>query len=484
LVARISTYLTQETCCMDLDPVILSRIQFAFVVSFHIIFPAFTIGLAAWLATIEGARLFTGNALYRRVFDFWLKIFAVSFGMGVVSGIVMAFQFGTNWGVLAQKTGSIQGPLLGYEAFTAFLLEATFFGVMLLGRNRVSPRFYFFACCMVSLGTMFSSFWILANNSWMQVPLGHTIVDGKIIPADWREIVLGPVMMVRWPHMLFAAFLTTGMCVAATGAWYVLRGIHRAEARVMLHWGLGLVALLIPVQLLFGHLTGLYLYKHQPAKLAAIEARWHSEQPGTEVWLAWPDEKEMRNRFAIKTPGVGSLIDTGDWNAPMQGLTDFPEKDRPPVVIPFFAFRIMVGMGLVMLAVSWFGNLLRWRGRLETTRWFLRAAFLAFPAGFIAVLTGWFTAEVGRQPWVVYGLLRTEDAVTPSLTTGDVLVSLVTYVVVYAIVYSFGLHYIYKLLHEGPTSGAQAIPGTTGNRPMAFADTAESATGGKPGAGR
>jgi cytochrome bd ubiquinol oxidase subunit I len=462
---------------MDLDPVILSRIQFAFVVSFHIIFPAFTIGLAAWLATIEGAHLATGNAVYRRVFDFWLKIFAVSFGMGVVTGIVMAFQFGTNWGVLAQKTGPIQGPLLGYEGFTAFMLEATFFGVVLLGRERVSPRFYFFACCMVSLGTMFSSFWILANNSWMQVPLGHEIVDGKIIPADWWAITTGPVMRVRWPHMLLAAFLTTGMCVAATGAWYVLRGIHRAEARVMLHWGIGLVAVLIPIQLLFGHLTGLYLYKHQPAKLAAIEARWHSEQPGTEVWLAWPDEKEMRNRFAIQTPGIGSLIDTGDWNAPMQGLTDFPKEDRPPVVIPFFAFRIMVGMGLIMLAVSWLGNLLRWRGRLETTRWFLWGTFLAFPTGFIAVLTGWFTAEVGRQPWVVYGLLRTKDAVTPSLTTGDVLVSLTGYVLVYAVFVSFGVYYIYKLLREGPSGGAQAIPGTTGSRPMAFAGRAETATG-------
>jgi cytochrome d ubiquinol oxidase subunit I len=337
---------------------------------------------------------------------------------------------------------------------------------------------------MVALGTMFSSFWILANNSWMQVPVGHTIVDGKIIPADWREIVLGPVMMVRWPHMLLAAFLTTGMCVAATGAWDVLRGIHRAEARVMLHWGLGLVAVLIPIQLLFGHLTGLYLYKHQPAKLAAIEARWHSEQPGTEVWLAWPDEKEMRNRFAIQTPGIGSFIDTGDWNAPMQGLTDFPEADRPPVLIPFFAFRIMVGMGLIMLAISWFGNLLRFRGRLVTTRWFLRGTFLAFPTGFIAILTGWFTAEVGRQPWVVYGLLRTKDAVTPSLTGADVLVSLAGYALVYSIFIPFGVYYIYKLLREGPTTDAQAIPGTTANRPMAFADTAESATGAKPGAGR
>jgi cytochrome d ubiquinol oxidase subunit I len=462
---------------MDLDPVLLSRIQFAFLVSFHIIFPAFTIGLAAWLATIEGVRLATGNPLYRRVFDFWLKVFAVSFGMGVVTGIVMAFQFGTNWGVLAQKTGSIQGPLLGYEAFTAFMLEATFFGVMLLGRNRVSPRFYFFACCMVSLGTMFSSFWILANNSWMQVPLGHAIVDGRIIPTDWWAIVTGPIMRVRWPHMLLAAFLTTGMCVAATGAWYVLRGVHRAEARTMLHWGLGLVAVLIPIQLLFGHLTGLYLYKHQPAKLAAIEARWHFEQPGTEVWLAWPDEKAMRNRFAIRTPGIGSFIDTGDWNAPMQGLSDFPEEDRPPVLIPFFAFRIMVGMGLIMLAVSWLGNFLRWRGRLETTRWFLRGTFLAFPTGFVATLAGWYTAEVGRQPWVVYGLLRTKDAVTPSLTTGDVLFSLACYVLVYAVFVPFGVYYIYKLLREGPTAEAGAIPGTTGSRPMAFADSADTATG-------
>lgn len=214
---------------MELDPVLLSRVQFAFVISFHIIFPAFTIGLAAWLATLEGVRLLTGNQLYRRIFDFWLKIFALSFGMGVVSGIVMAFQFGTNWSVLAERTGSIQGPLLGYEAFTAFMLEATFFGVVLLGRDRVPPWFYFLSCCMVSLGTMFSSFWILANNSWMQVPIGHTIVDGKIIPSDWREIVLGPIQMVRWPHMLLAAFLTSAMSIAATGAWYLLRGRHRDE---------------------------------------------------------------------------------------------------------------------------------------------------------------------------------------------------------------------------------------------------------------
>jgi cytochrome d ubiquinol oxidase subunit I len=331
---------------------------------------------------------------------------------------------------------------------------------------------------MVSLGTMFSSYWILANNSWMQVPLGHTIVDGKIIPADWWAITTGPIMRVRWPHMLLAAFLTTGMCVAATGAWYVLRDVHRAEARVMLHWGLGLVAVLIPIQLFFGHLTGLYVLAHQPAKFAAIEARWQTQQPASEVLIAIPDEAAERNLFAIEIPKLGSFIASGNWTAREIGLETFPPQDRPPVVIPFFAFRIMVGMGLIMLAVSWLGNLLRWRGRLETARWFLWGTFLAFPTGFVAILTGWFTAEVGRQPWVVYGLLRTKDAVTPSLATGDVLVSLIGYVLVYATFASFGVYYIGKLLWQGPAEAATEIPGATGSRPMAFAGTAATATGG------
>jgi cytochrome d ubiquinol oxidase subunit I len=286
-------------------------------------------------------------------------------------------------------------------------------------------------------------------------------------------------MRVRWLHMLLAAFLTTGMCVAATGAWYVLRDIHRAEARVMLHWGLGLVAVLIPIQLFFGHLTGLYVLKHQPTKFAAIEARWKTQQPASEVLIAIPDEASERNLFSIAIPKLGSFIDSGNFTARELGLEAFPRENWPPVVIPFFAFRIMVGMGLIMLAVSWFGNVLRFRGRLEAARWFLWGTFLAFPTGFIAILCGWFTAEVGRQPWVVYGLLRTKDAVTPSLATGDVLVSLVGYILVYAGVFSFGAYYIYKLLREGPTAEAKAIPGTTGSRPLAFAGAADSATGGR-----
>ncbi|HMN75553.1 MAG TPA: cytochrome ubiquinol oxidase subunit I [Burkholderiaceae bacterium] len=463
---------------MELDPVFLSRIQFAFLISFHIIFPAFTIGLAAWLATIEGAHLATGKAIYRRVFDFWLRVFAVSFAMGVVTGIVMAFQFGTNWGVLAERSGPIQGPLLGYEAFTAFMLEATFFGVMLLGRERVSPRFYFFACCMVSLGTMFSSFWILANNSWMQVPLGHTIVDGRFVPEDWKQIVLGPVQMVRWPHMLLAAFLTTAMCVGATGAWYLLRGVHRDDGRVMLHWGLGLVGVLIPLQMFVGHLTGLYVLEHQPAKFAAIEARWQNQQPASEVLIAWPDEAGERNLYAITVPKLGSFIASGNWTSAEVGLESFPREDWPPVLIPFFGFRIMVGMGLLMSALVIVGHVLRWRRRLESSRWFLWGMFLSFPSGFVAVLAGWFTAEVGRQPWVIYGLLRTKDAVTPSLRTEDVLFSLSVYVLVYAVVYSFGLYYIYRLLRDGPGGAQPPIAGATGSRPLAFAVEREPSTGG------
>jgi cytochrome d ubiquinol oxidase subunit I len=446
---------------MSLDALLLSRMQFAFVVSFHIIFPAFTIGLAAWLATIEGMRLATGNPIYRRVFDFWLKVFALSFGMGVVSGIVMAFQFGTNWSVLAERTGPIQGPLLGYEGFTAFMLEATFFGVMLLGRDRTPPWLYFFSCCMVSLGTMLSSFWILCNNSWMQVPLGHTLVDGKLVPTDWWTITTGPIVRLRWPHMLLAAFLTTGMSVIATGAWYVLRRTYREEGRVMLHWGLGLVAVIIPVQLFIGHLNGKYVVQYQPSKIAAIEARWHDEKPASEVLLAWPDVENRRNLFAIKLPPpFGSLIDSDSLSAAEVGLESIPPEDWPPVVIPFFAFRIMVGMGLIMLVVSWFGVWLRFRRRLDTTRWFLWVSFFSFPTGFVAVLSGWFTAEVGRQPWVVYGLLRTKDAVTPSLTTGDVAFSLIAYIVVYLVIYSFGFFYIYRLLRDGPAvEVAAALPG-------------------------
>src|ERR1700733_2334803 len=383
---------------MDPMALLLSRLQFAFTVSFHIIFPSFTIGLAAWLTVLEALHLATGRPIYRLVFEFWLKIFGVAFGLGVVSGIVMAFEFGTNWSELSRMTGPIQGPLLTYETFTAFFLEASFFGILLFGRSRVAPWFYLFSTGMVALGTTLSAFWIMVNNSWMQVPVGYTMENGLAVPTDWIAILFSPVLWVRFPHMLIAAYVTGAFCVAATGAWYLLRREYHAEAHIMLRMGLGLAAVLMPIQLFFGHLNGEYVVHHQPSKMAAIEARWHDEKSASEVMLAWPDEQNQRNLFAITLPApLGSLIDSDSLTAGEVGMDSIPPENRPPVVIPFFTFRIMVGCGIVMLCLAWAGSWLSVDNRLETRRWRLWATFLSFPLGFIATLTGWFTAEVGRH---------------------------------------------------------------------------------------
>jgi cytochrome d ubiquinol oxidase subunit I len=453
----------------DLLALLLSRIQFAFTVSFHIIFPAFTIGLAAWLAFLEALSLATGRPVYRRLFDFWLRIFAVAFGLGVVSGIVMAFEFGTNWSELSRRTGPIQGPLLVYETFTAFALEASFFGVLLFARSRVPRWFYLFACVMVALGTTLSAFWIMINNSWMQAPMGtHLAANGTFVPDDWTAIIFSPVVWVRFPHMLLAAYVTTAFCVAATGAWYILQGRDRTEARTMLRMGLGIAAVIVPAQLLFGHLNGEYVVHRQPSKMAAIEARWHDEKPASEVLLAWPDVANRRNLFAITLPApFGSLIDSDSLSAGEVGLDSIPPENWPPVVIPFFAFRIMVGCGLVMLFLAWVGSWLALDDRLETRRWLLWATFLSFPLGFIATLTGWFTAEVGRQPWVVYGVLRTAQATTPFLTPRDVALTLVVFGAIYALIFAAGTLYIYRLLRQGPLPNSAHVPGANPKRPLA-----------------
>jgi cytochrome d ubiquinol oxidase subunit I len=447
-----------------IGPLLLSRIQFAFTISFHIIFPAFTVGLAAWLAYLQACSLILKAPVYDRLFAFWLRIFAIAFGLGVVSGIVMAFQFGTNWSELSRRAGPIQGPLLGYESFTAFAIEASFFGVLVLGRSRVSRGFYFFSSLMVSLGTTMSSFWIMVNNSWMQAPVGFSKgADGMFTATDWSAIVFSPVVWVRVPHMVLAAYVTTAFCVAATGAWYALRGTNKIEARAMLRMGLGLASLLVPAQLFFGHLTGDYVHKWQPTKFAALEARWHDEQPASEVLIAWPDAEHERNRFSLSVPYLGSLIASTTFDSKEVGLTNWAPADRPPVVIPFFAFRIMVGCGLLMLALAWGGSVLYLRGTLEEARWLLRAIFCSFPLGFVATLTGWFTAEVGRQPWTIYGQVRTADAMTPSLTTPQVATSLVVFAAVYALIFIAGTIYIYRLLAAGvfPTldhAGAKTNP--------------------------
>ena len=457
---------------MDALALLLSRLQFAFTISFHIIFPSFTIGLAAWLVILEALYFKVGRPAYRLVFEFWLKIFGIAFGLGVVSGIVMAFEFGTNWSELSRLSGPVQGPLLVYETFTAFALEASFFGVLLFGRQRVPPWFYLLSTAMVALGTTFSAFWIMVNNSWMQVPVGYAMDHGVAVPDDWAAILFSPVLWVRFPHMLLAAYLTGAFCVAATGAWYMLRQTYAAEARIMLRMGLFLAAVLVPVQLLFGHLNGEYVVHYQPSKMAAIEARWKDEKPASEVLLAWPDAAQRRNLFAITLPApLGSLIDSDSLDAAEVGLNSIPPENWPPVVIPFFAFRIMVACGMAMLALAWIGSYLNIKRRIEQSRLLLWLIFLSFPLPFIAILTGWFTAEVGRQPWTVYGVLRTADSMTPFLTAREATISLVVFCAVYTFIFSFGTLYIYRLLRAGPI-GHLALPptGAIPNRPMSVVD--------------
>jgi cytochrome d ubiquinol oxidase subunit I len=454
---------------MDAWAFLLSRLQFAFTISFHIIFPSFTIGLAAWLTVLEALRLKTDRPAYRVLFDFWLKIFGVAFGLGVVSGVVMGFQFGTNWNVFARMAGSIQGVLLSYETFTAFALEAGFLGVLIFGRPRVPPWFYLFSTAMVALGTTLSAFWIMANNSWMQVPVGYVIENGAFVPTDWTRIIFNSVVWTRFPHMLLAAYLTGAFCVAATGAWYLLRRKYHAESHLMLRMGLGLAAVLIPVQIFLGHLVGDYVHDHQPAKFAAIEGRWHDEQPASEVIIAIPNEATESNDYEIKIPVLGSLIGSMSFDSKEVGLTDFPLQDRPPVLIPFFAFRIMVGCGLIMLGLAWFGFYLSLRNRIEQKRWLLWLVFLSFPLPFVAILTGWFTAEVGRQPWVIYGVLRTADAMTPFLTARSAAVSLLVFCTIYTFIFAFGIFYIYRLLRAGPTGQLINPPlAAVPNRPLSL----------------
>ena len=353
------------------------------------------------------------------------------------------------------------------------MLEATFFGVLLFGRSRVPAWFYLFSTAMVALGTTYSALWIMVNNSWMQVPVGYVTENGAYVPDNRTQIIFDAVVWARFPHMLLAAYLTGAFCVAATGAWYLLRKAYHAEAHIMLRMGLVLAAALIPIQFFFGHLNGEYIVDHQPSKMAAIEARWNNEKPASEVLFAWPDVENQRNLFAITLPPpFGSLIDSDSLSAGETGLNSIPQENWPPVVVPFFAFRIMVGCGLVMLGLAWLGSYLSLRHRLERNRFLLWLIFLSFPLPFIATLTGWFTAEVGRQPWVIYGVLRTADAITPFLTTRAATISLIVFCAVYAFIFSFGIFYIYRLLRAGPSGSLiDATSGALPNRPMSLGVT-------------
>ncbi|WP_207484689.1 cytochrome ubiquinol oxidase subunit I [Arenibaculum pallidiluteum] len=435
---------------MDLDPLLLSRLQFAFTISFHILFPAFTIGLAWWIVVLEAVWLSTNRPIFRSLSEFWMKIFAISFGMGVVSGIVMSYQFGTNWSRWSDVVGNVLGPLIQYEVVTAFFLEAAFLGIMLFGRDRVPRPIHFVATCMVALGTLISSFWILSANSWMHTPAGYEIRDGRFFVTDWWEVVFNPSFPYRLSHMLTATFLTTSFVVAGFSAWYLLKDRHVEHARQGLTWSLGLITVLAPLQVLLGDMHGLNTLEHQPAKIAAMEGHWEGGAGAPLILFGIPDMEEERNHYEIGIPALSSLILTHSLTGVVPGLKEFPPENRPNATIIFFSFRIMVGIGLLMVLAAVLHLFLRWRGTLFENRAFMRFLIAMTPSGFVALEMGWITTEVGRQPWIVNGLFRTADAVTPALTGAAALTTLLAFVVVYAIIYIAGSYYLTVMLRTGP----------------------------------
>jgi cytochrome d ubiquinol oxidase subunit I len=456
-----------------LDPVLLARLQFAFTIIFHIIFPSFTIGLSAYIATLGALWLKTGSERHHLLMRFWTKIFAVSFAMGVVSGIVMSYQFGTNWSRFSVVAGNVVGPLIGYEVLTAFFLEATFLGILLFGFNRVPPWLYVLSAAVVALGTLMSAFWILSANSWMQTPVGYEMRNGVAYPTDWLKVVFNPSFPYRFLHMVNAAYLTTGFVVLAVGARHILSGNYIEGGRTMMRMAIALLAVLAPLQLLIGDQHGLNTLKYQPIKVAAMEGHWDGSKPGDFAIFAWPDEKAEKNLYEISIPHGSSLILTHEWNGLFPGLTSVPAQNRPPVVPVFFAFRIMVGIGLFMIAAALFGALLWWRRRLFETRWYLKVVSQCWWIGFVAVISGWIVTETGRQPWLVWGILRTADATSP-VPGASIAGTLALFVLCYGVVFSTGIYYINRLIAQGPGGPAPLPTGEyAGNRPISAAGGTE-----------
>jgi cytochrome d ubiquinol oxidase subunit I len=421
-----------------LEALDLARMQFAFTVSFHILFPAITIGLASFLAVLEGLWLKTKDNTYRDLYHFWSKIFAVNFGMGVVSGLVMAYEFGTNWSRFSDFAGAVTGPLLTYE-------------VMLFGWNRVGRGLHFFATAMVAVGTLISTFWILASNSWMQTPQGFEIVDGRVIPVDWFAVIFNPSFPYRLTHMAIAAFVATAFFVGASAAWHLLRGRDNPAIRRMLSMAMWMALIVAPIQAVVGDAHGLNTLEHQPAKIAAIEGHWENigDEPTPLILFGIPDMKEERTKYAVEIPYLGSLILTHSLDKQIPALKSFPPEDRPNSLIVFWSFRVMVMLGMLMIAVGLWSAWLRWRGGLYTNRLFLRLVMCMGPAGLIAMLAGWFTTEIGRQPWVVYGLMRTANA-NSNHSVEQMTLTLVLFVVVYFTLFGAGFGYMMRLVRKGP----------------------------------
>ena len=436
----------------NFDPVILARIQFAFTISFHILFPAFTIGLGSWLAVLEWRWLRTGNPVYEETYRMWVKIFAVTFGMGVVTGVVMSFQFGTNWSVFSDRVGNVLGPLLGYEVLTAFFLEASFLGVMLFGWNRVSPKMHFAATVIVAMGTLISAFWILSANSWMQTPQGFRIgEDGILFPTNWLEVIFNPSFPYRFLHMVTATYLTTAFVVAGVGGFYLWRGRHVKHARVMFGMAMIMAIFVAPLQLFIGDMHGLNSLKYQPAKVAAMEGLWETRRGAPLKLFGWPDQEAETTRYSLNIPKLSSLILTHDLDGEVKGLKEWPRDERPPVAWVFWSFRIMVGLGSLMILTGGTALILYFKKRLFNTRWFQCWCMALIPSGFISLLAGWFVTEIGRQPYIVYGVMRTSETISP-VGGRPIAISLGAFIFTYAFVFGAGIYYILRLIARGPAS--------------------------------
>jgi cytochrome d ubiquinol oxidase subunit I len=444
----------------DLDPVILARMQFAFTVSFHIIFPTISIGLALFLVIVEASWLRTGDLVYRQIYRFWLNIFAMSFGIGVVTGVVMSFQFGLTFAKFAQLAGPVIGPLIGYEALTAFFLEAGFLGIMLFGESRVGPKLHFFATCMVALGTAISTAWIMSANSWMQTPDGVAWEHGRLVVTDWRRVIANPSWPVRLPHMLLAAYLTAAFLVSGVSAWYLLRRREIAFARRTLSLGMGAACILIAVQVFVGDRVGTVLVKYQPAKLQAAEGWWDKQTPSPTpyLWVIVPDQAQQRNRFQMGTPYMASVWLTKSLTGTIGGLRNTPVADQPRMVLVFYSFKLMLALGMTMFTLAVISLWLRWHGRLYSARWFLRTLVVMTPSGVVATLGGWYTAEIGRQPFVINGMMRTAEAVSP-VPPVTLLSTLIAFVCVYAVFFLAFLIFTLRIIRRGPEGlPAHALP--------------------------
>lgn len=435
---------------IELDPVFLARVQFAFTISFHIVFPAFTIGLASFLAVLEWRWLVTKDQNFYDLYKFWVKIFAVVFGMGVVSGVVMSYQLGTNWSMFSDKISNVLGPLLGFEVLTAFFLESSFLGIMLFGWNQVSPRMHFFSTCIVAIGTLISAFWILSANSWMQTPQGFSIgEDGRFNPVNWLQIIFNPSFPYRLLHMVTAAYLTTAFVVGGVGAFYLWCRRHVPQARIMLGMATIMAALVAPLQVVIGDLHGLNTLEHQPAKVAAMEGIWENETKAGLRLFAWPDQELEKNHYELKIPGLASWILTHSSDGEIKGLKSWEKVDRPPVAWVFWSFRVMVGLGLMMVLLGVLSSIQYFRGRLFESRPIQLFWMAMMPSGFIALLAGWFVTEIGRQPFTVFGLLKISESVSPAILGPQVAWSLLSFVVMYTLVFGAGSYYILKLIGKG-----------------------------------